>query len=337
MTYSALSRQEYVQGDFKIVPIRFEDRLDIMRWRNEQLYHLRQERPITNTEQDHYFDTVVKKLFAEEEPNQILFSFLKDERCIGYGGLVHINWLDRNAEISFIMDTSLEHSFFEMNWLNYLFLIETVAFVELKFKKIYTYSFDLRPRLYDVLNYAGYSKESRLEEHHLSDGRLIDVLIHSKVDSKLRFRKADVSDMQVTYKWAIDKDVRAYALNSEFISIDDHKVWFQSKIDNVYCLYYIAETKNQKVGSIRLDISSNGVAVISYLVDPKWWGNGIGKRILEFGIYRARLSDYIKILTGVVMKENEPSVQIFTKLNFKRSRKEESNMYNFELVINEDS
>ena len=77
-----------------------------MRWRNEQMYHLRQSKPLTEADQDRYFDEVVSQLFDQEQPEQILFSFLEGEKCIGYGGLVHINWGDRNAEVSFIMDTS---------------------------------------------------------------------------------------------------------------------------------------------------------------------------------------------------------------------------------------
>ena len=45
-SYKALNNQIYSTGIFSLVPIRFEDKLDIMKWRNEQLYHLRQEKPL---------------------------------------------------------------------------------------------------------------------------------------------------------------------------------------------------------------------------------------------------------------------------------------------------
>ena len=74
------------------------------------MYHLRQDKPLTEEDQEAYFLNVVAKLFEQERPNQLLFSFLDGDKCIGYGGLVHINWIDKNAEISFIMNTSLEKS-----------------------------------------------------------------------------------------------------------------------------------------------------------------------------------------------------------------------------------
>jgi hypothetical protein len=132
-SYKALNKQEFTIGDFSIVPIQFEDRMDILKWRNEQIYHLRQDRLLTVDDQDYYFNSVVSKLFEQDKPNQILFSFLENGICIGYGGLVHINWTDENAEISFIMNTSLEQYNFNVNWTNFLNLIEKVAFEELKF------------------------------------------------------------------------------------------------------------------------------------------------------------------------------------------------------------
>jgi RimJ/RimL family protein N-acetyltransferase len=180
--YKCLSNSIFEEGAFSIVPLRYEDRLDILKWRNEQIYHLRQNKPLTVEDQENYFNTVVDKLFDQERPNQILFSFLENGKCIGYGGLVHINWIDKNAEISFIMETALEKDNFHANWTKYLSLIEKVAFQDLKFHKIFTYAFDLRPHLYLALQDASYIEETRLKEHCLFDGKYIDVVIHSKIN-----------------------------------------------------------------------------------------------------------------------------------------------------------
>lgn len=171
----------FSSGEYSLVPIRSEDRYNIMKWRNEQMYHLRQKELITEEKQDLYFNSTVLKLFEQDKPNQILFSFLKEEECIGYGGLVHINWLDKNAEISFIMDTTLEKNDFNTNWTTFLNILETVAWDELQLHKIYTYAFDLRPKIYNVLEAKGFVQEARLKEHTLYNGVFIDVVIHSKI------------------------------------------------------------------------------------------------------------------------------------------------------------
>lgn len=154
-----------------------------MQWRNEQLYHLRQNKPLKKDEQDNYFEKVVNQLFLEESPKQILFSYLCDNICLGYGGLVHINWIDKNAEISFLMDTKLEESSFSLHWSNFLKMLEIVAFEELKFHKLFVYAFDLRPHLYTVLESNNFYLEAILKEHCFYNGNFINVIIHSKLNT----------------------------------------------------------------------------------------------------------------------------------------------------------
>lgn len=180
--YKCLSSSKFISNDFHLEPIRDEDKFEIMTIRNEQIYHLRQAKPLTLEDQENYFSTVVSKLFEQDFPNQLLFSFFYKNEFIGYGGLVHINWIDKNAEISFVMKTKLEQDFFSFYWSNYLKLIEKVAFEEMKFHKIFTYAFDLRPHLYEMLLENDYTEEARLKEHCYFNDNYIDVVIHTKIN-----------------------------------------------------------------------------------------------------------------------------------------------------------
>jgi RimJ/RimL family protein N-acetyltransferase len=180
--YRILSKQIFAKDIYCIVPIRSQDRLDIMNWRNEQIYHLRQKKPLTAEDQEFYFDNVIAKLFNENQPNQILFSYLEKGKCVGYGGLVHINWIDKHAEISFVMNTALEKDFFKFHWKSFLQLLEQVAFHELNFHKIYTYAFDIRPSLFEVLSKLNYLEEAILNEHVLINGNYTNIRIHSKIN-----------------------------------------------------------------------------------------------------------------------------------------------------------
>ena len=183
-TYKCLCKNEYINGVYKIVPLRYEDKLDIMRWRNEQMYHLRQDIALTEESQEIYFKDTVAFLFNQEKPNQLLFSYLKNDKCIGYGGLVHINWIDKNAEISFIMNTELEEKNFHFHWTTYLSMIENMAFEELNFHKLYVYAFDLRPHLYAALEDSKYFKDATLKDHCLFKDTFFDVVIHSKIKAQ---------------------------------------------------------------------------------------------------------------------------------------------------------
>lgn len=181
--YKVLKNKNFFSKDnFSIVPIRYEDRYEIMRWRNEQLYHLRQKQPLTKLQQDKYFKEEVAVLFHQKKPKQLLLSFLKDKKLVGYGGLVHIDWDNKNAEISFILDTSLEKYYFKDYWKIFLNLIEDVGFNSIKMNKLYVYSFNLRPKLYEVMKENNYTEEAKLIQHSLHNKKFIDVLIHSKIN-----------------------------------------------------------------------------------------------------------------------------------------------------------
>jgi hypothetical protein len=181
--YKALKKSTLIEGEYSIIPLRYDDRIHIMEWRNQQLFHLRQIAPLTIQNQDIYFENVIAKLFEQANPSQILFSFLKNEICIGYGGLVHINWIDKNAEISFIMNTKLEKEYFEKNWNIFLDFIQKVAFDDLKLHKISTYAFDLRPNLYKIFENKGFFKDAILRDQIFHNELYINVVIHSKINN----------------------------------------------------------------------------------------------------------------------------------------------------------
>jgi len=314
--YKCLKQQIVTSGEYSLVPIRHEDRYDIMQWRNEQIYHLRQSEPLTIEKQENYFNTTVASLFYEERPNQILFSFLEGNECIGYGGLVHVNWIDKNAELSFIMETQLEKDAFNFYWSKFLACIEKVAFEELSFHKIYTYAFDLRPHLYTILERNGFKREAVLKDQCLIEGEYKDVIIHSLVNKHIELRKVDSDDVNLTYSWAIDAVVRQYSLNKSEITLESHKNWFNSKLNDDYCLYFIAQKRKYQVGSFRLDLNSDGSGYISYLIDPKFHGNGYGSELLRQGVRIAKENPRIKNIIGEVMIENKASVKAFQNLGF---------------------
>jgi len=317
--YKVLNKQTFSFGSFSIVPLRMDDRFIIMKWRNEQIYHLRQQKPITPADQEGYFENVVAKLFDQDHPEQILFSYLKGDVCIGYGGLVHINWMDRHAEISFIMDTELQNEYFGFHWKTYLNLIEKVAFEELGLHKIFTYAFDLRPKLYDVLEQSGYERVARLQEHCFFEGKYIDVIIHSKFKNELFLRDAKIDDLQITYDWANHPHTREFAFNKDFISIETHSKWFRGRLNDGDCIYKIFIRDAEPIGSIRFDIN-DGEGLINYLISPDFIGKGFGKKLLESAISNLGIErSEIKTLRGLVKKENIASIRIFEKLGFECS------------------
>lgn len=311
--YKCLVQQQFKNGEFELIPIRMEDRFQIMKWRNEQMYHLRQNEILTEEKQTAYFDNVVSKLFETETPNQILFSFLKNKELIGYGGLVHINWIDKNAEISLVLNTKFDVVSFKELWKVYLSMIKFVSFKHLKFRKIFTYAFDIRPFLYDALEDSGFVREAVLKDHCIVDGKYKNVIIHSFWNPIcIEIRSVTENDCDLLFKWANEFEVRKNSINTDKIFKENHNYWFKNKLSSKDTKIFIIECKNSPVGQIRFD-KINNIWNIDYSVDKNYRNLGLGKLILESGLLKMGSGEFF----AQVKRSNIQSISIFQSLGFK--------------------
>lgn len=328
-TYVCLQQQEQKIGNFSIVPLRYEDRFSIMKWRNEQIYHLRQARPLTEDDQQHYFNNVVAKLYDNPKPDQILFSYLENENCIGYGGLVHINWIDRNAEISFIMDTQLEKEHFAEHWSNYLTMLKKVAFSDLNIHKIYTYAFDLRPHLYTMLEANGFVREAMLKDHCFFEGKYKDVVIHSFIN----YQYDIINYVDCTREQHLEilnlrnlDDVRRWMVNQEVIPEENHFRFVESLKGNPNRLYFAIYRDGLLVGTYNLTKEDERVWERGIIANPLTQGKGETitweKQIL------AKLPKHgIKAVTAKVKQDNPKSIKYHEKLGYQEQSRDNEYIY----------
>lgn len=326
--YNCLQHQEQHLGDYSLVPLRYEDRFSIMKWRNEQIYHLRQARPLTEEDQQRYFDNVVSKLYDNPTPDQILFSYLEKGVCIGYGGLVHINWIDRNGEISFIMDTQLEKEHFAEHWSNYLTMLKAVAFNDLGLHKIYTYAFDLRPHLYTMLEANGYKREATLKEHCLFNGEYKDVVLHSLWNDRYEVinyvdctREQDLDILALRNR----DDVRSWMVNPEVIPEENHFKFVGSLKGNPNRLYYAIYKNGVLVGTYNLTNEGDGVWERGIIANPSTQGTGQTEK-WERQILSSLPSE-IKAVSAKVKQDNLRSIKYHEKLGYKEQSRDKEYIY----------
>ena len=315
--YKNLSKQEFFFQSFSITPIRDCDKWIIMNTRNEQMFHLRQKEPLKKVDQELYFNNVVSNLFEQNQPNQLLFSFLENNEFIGYGGLVHIDWGKKTAEISFIMLTQLEKDFFSKYWTIFLKLLEIVAFEELHFDSIFTYAYDLRPYLYPALEKSGFSLSNRLVNEIEINGIPKDVLIHTKTNPKLYFRIANSCDKDLIYEWANEPIVRENSFQSEIINYKNHCEWFDKTLKNEDVLMLLFYNELQKnIGLVRFQKLNNNEAVISISIDVSERGKGNAQIILLKSVnFYKEFSDKISII-AYIKPTNNSSIKLFKKGGF---------------------
>ncbi len=113
-----------------------------------------------------------------KHPDQILFCIEDRNELVAYGGLVHISWPDRRAELSFLTAGSLsdglsERYFKEM--LNYIFDVGRNQF---GLHKLVTETYSFRDKHIQILESSGFKKEGELGDHVQISNEFFNLIIH---------------------------------------------------------------------------------------------------------------------------------------------------------------
>ncbi len=148
-----------------------------------------------------------------------------------------------------------------------------------------------------------------------SDTRLIKIFNQILDRKNLVLRRAEPADLDITFKWASDSNVRAFSFSKQIISYEEHKQWFDKKLIDKSCVFLMAYYGNEIIGNVRFDIEE-GKAIISYLLDPVYHGRGLGTAVLSSGLEYLSRENAIIEFSGLVMKQNLPSIKAFERLGF---------------------
>lgn len=316
--YKKISKTLFKEGNYALTTIRDEDKYDILKWRNEQIDILRQDHLLTKEQQENYFKNTIDKLFEQDYPTQYIFSFFENDNLIGYGGLVHIDWENKTAEISFLTETSRngDKEIFINDWKIYLSLVKQVADKYLNFKAIYTYAYDLRPNLYIALESSGFNETKRVKNHVVINGESKDVVIHSFLMKPLIMGFAKPEDVKLYFDWANDSEVRRFSFNQETIVYENHVKWFNSKINHLDYKFYIFRNEfSEPVGQVRINRDEKET-IVGISIDSKFRGYGYGSKMLIMACQNYFLNKDNTQITAYIKIDNSASLAIFKKAGF---------------------
>lgn len=150
------------------------------------------------------------------------------------------------------------------------FFIDAINFDEIDLKKAIKKSLNIK-----------------IKEQNIIDGnsgkRLLKTFLQLDLKEKVKLRKANNTDLKMTFQWANYPAIREYSFHKHFITKEEHTSWFNNKLKDTNCLYLVSELGKSRVGSIRFDLNEKG-AIISYLIDPKYQGKGFGQIVMALGM-----------------------------------------------------
>jgi RimJ/RimL family protein N-acetyltransferase len=178
--YRVMPRPELADGDLAVSAVRSSHIEAIRQWRNAQLDVLRQSVPITADQQADYYARVIWPDKASKQPLNILLAIRRAGTVIGYGGLVHVAWEHRRAEISFLLDPAVRGSTDDeiALFIRFLGLMKRLAFEDLGLERLVTETYAHRTRYIQALEEAGFVREGRLRKHVRIDGKPVDSILH---------------------------------------------------------------------------------------------------------------------------------------------------------------
>ena len=178
--YSFLKFNNYSFENYTLLPLRYEDISKIKKWRNDQISILRQNKILTDADQENYYQELMKKSFFNPKPNEILFSFLLDNTCIGYGGMVYADWDKKTAEISFITETKRANlnEIYQNDFTAFTTILFRISFSELLFNKLTTETYGIRTNTLRILDQLGFQLKKIDEKKILINNEMYDSFHH---------------------------------------------------------------------------------------------------------------------------------------------------------------
>jgi RimJ/RimL family protein N-acetyltransferase len=153
---------------------------------------------------------------------------------------------------------------------------------------------------------------------NLVDGDGVGRVLMRVREHRIRLRRVREEDERLIWEWANDPSVRAVSFSSEPIVWEHHLKWFQSKLNDPDCIFYVALNEEDiPVGQIRYDVK-NGEATVSISLGSSFRGKGYGNEIIELSSWKLFNILDAKSIHSYVKMGNEASVKMFLEAGFKK-------------------
>jgi len=170
--------------------------------------------------------------------------------------------------------------------------------------------------------YSGISKAWSKRCWELVDGRGVERLaffLTAGPESELEVRQATADDESRILEWANDPIVRQNAFNESEITKEGHTNWFRDVLTTPEKrkVFIVESRVGIPIGYVRFDHKDAGWE-ISYALDGKFRGLGLGRKLVWKGISRLQQDIKKTPVFGRVKPSNVQSIKVFEGLEFRR-------------------
>lgn len=179
-----------------LCPLEKEFLPKLKEWRNLQIKILRQFKPLTDYDQEKWFEKL------SDDENQVLFGIVtfneKNGRkvLVGYCGITNIDFKNRRGEIAFLVspDRVNDEEMYREDFLSTLYMLCKYGFEELNLNKLFTETFSFRKKHMEILEESGFKSNGILRSHHFTNGQYCDSVIHSLLVSEWKQKQKKIEN-----------------------------------------------------------------------------------------------------------------------------------------------
>tara|TARA_B110001452_G_scaffold89105_1_gene73030 strand:- start:18416 stop:18937 length:522 start_codon:yes stop_codon:yes gene_type:complete len=167
---------------YKIRNIIYDDIFKIKKIRNEQMDVLRQNNILTDNDQEKWYNELIKPSYISKT-KVLNFTILYNEKFIGYGGLVNIEYDNKKGEVSFLVEKerTLNNNIYENDFTFFLNFISEYASNQLKLHKIWTETYEFRKFHISILEKNMFKVEGVLKESIYLNSKFINSILHGLI------------------------------------------------------------------------------------------------------------------------------------------------------------
>ncbi len=133
-----------------------------------------------------------------------------------------------------------------------------------------------------------------------------------------------LDNCKTIWRIANARSVRQFSQATKPIPWDEHRIWYQAKIQDPQCHFYLIFSQKSLAGYLRFEKIGRGACLTSIALSRHFRRQGIAQLALETGSQRMLRRKGIKRLTAVIHEQNLPSRTLFERSGFKRRRRKGS-------------
>lgn len=151
----------------------------------------------------------------------------------------------------------------------------------------------------------------------LIDGDGCDRVLMAMEGDTIRLRPVKWQDCEQIWQWANETETRHCSFQSAVISWEDHVNWFQARLQDTNCYFWIVlDRQDQLIGQVRFDSLSIDVTQISISIDRAYRRQGFGKTILNAAICKIFRETVFISISAWIKPENRASISVFESVQF---------------------